>query len=427
MSPYLLSARQARAVHLAAQGLLGPARRRATREDVRQAIRRMQLLQIDSIHVVARSPHLVLFSRLGTYEPRWLDELLACGAIFECWAHEACFAPIEDWALHRRLAETKDHWFMNRARRLLAENDAGMRALLAHVAERGPVKVADFAGDGSARSGWWGWKKEKRFLEAWLALGELMIARRENFHRVYDLRSRVFPGAGAEALPTAEAARRAVVERSIRALGVTQARWIHDYFRTKPRLSDADLRPLLDEGTLLQVEVEGWRRPGYVHRDDLPVAQRIAAGELVPTHTALLSPFDPVVWDRERVAAMFDFDYRLECYVPEAKRRYGYYVMPIVRRGELVGRLDAKAHRAEGVFEVRALHLEPRVKTGEPLLRDLAQALARCAAWHGTPLVRLRRTGTGAAGRALAAQLDGRHASRRIPSARPPVRGERAS
>ncbi|HEY6006101.1 MAG TPA: crosslink repair DNA glycosylase YcaQ family protein [Anaeromyxobacter sp.] len=430
-APISLSVRQARALHLAAQGLLAPPARPATREDVRLAIARMQLLQIDTIHVVARSPYLVLFSRLGSYEPRWLDELLEAGAIFECWGHEACFAPIEDWALHRRIADTKDHWFVNRARRLLREDRGAMRALLAHVTEHGPVKAADFArGDAASRSGkasgWWSWRKEKAFLEAWLALGEIMIARRERFHRVYDLRSRVFPGADGLALPSAAAARREIVERTVRALGVVEARLVHDYFRTKPRLSDGDLRPLLDDGTVVAASVEGWRGPGYVHRDHVALAGRISAGDLPPSHTTLLSPFDPVVWDRERARAMFGFDYRLECYVPAPKRRYGYYVLPILRRGELVGRLDAKAHRALGVFEVRSLHLEPGVKPGEALLRDVARAVAGCAAWHGTPEVRFRRTAPRDVGRALAALVE-RGRGRGGTVERPRGRGGRVS
>ncbi len=400
-----LSVRQARALHLAAQGLLAPPSRVARREDVRLAIARMQVLQIDTIHVVARSPYLVLFSRLGAYEPRWLDELLESARIFECWAHEACFAPIEDYGIHRRSLETRAHWFVNRARLLVRRDGEAMRALLAHVGERGPVKAADFERPKGARSGWWSWKKEKAWLEAWLALGELMIARRENFHRVYDLRRRVYPAAETLELPTAEAAERALVERSVRALGVTKARWIHDYFRTRPRLADSDLEPLLRDGRLVQVAVEGWREKGYVHREHLALARRLASGALAATHTALLSPFDPVVWDRERVSSMFGFDYRLECYVPAPKRRHGYFVLPVLRRGELVGRLDAKAHRAEGLFEVKSLHLEPGVRTSDALLRDVARAIASCAAWHGTPEVRIRATEPAGARRALAAAL----------------------
>jgi uncharacterized protein YcaQ len=386
-----LSSLQARALHLAAQGLLAKPVRAATQADVRAAVRRMALLQIDTIHIVARSPYLVLFSRLGAYPMRWLDELLASADLFECWAHEACFAPIEDWGLHRRLTESRDHWFVNRARQLQREESQGMGALLAHVEKHGPVRSADFAHEPGARSGWWGWKKEKSWLEAWLALGELMVARRENFHRVYDLRRRVHPRADEAPLPSAAEARREVIERSLRALGIVQARWIHDYYRVKPRLTDAELGPLGEAGVATQVEVEGWRSPGWIHRDLLPIARKIASGSLEARRTALLSPFDPVVWDRQRALSMFGFDYRLECYTPAPMRKYGYFSLPILRRGELVGRLDAKAHRADGIFEVRGLFLEPAVKPSDQLLQEVAQAIRECADWHGTPRIELVR------------------------------------
>ena len=398
-----LTAAQARTLHLAAQGLAAPPARAATREDVRAAVARMALLQLDTIHVVARSPYLVLFSRLGDYRPAWLDELVAEVALFEVWAHEACIAPIEDFGLHRRALETRDHWFVNRARRLLAEQGPAMRALLDHVRAAGPVKVADFAGPRGGASGWWGWKKEKGWLEAWLALGELMVARRERFHRVYDLTHRVHPGAEAAPRPSAAEASRALVERAVRALGVCQARFVHDYFRTRPRLAGADLRPLVAEGALAEVRVRGWDAPGFVHRDHLGLLERVAAGEVRATHTALLSPFDPVVWDRERVLTTFGFDYRLECYTPAARRRHGYFVLPILRRGALVGRLDAKAHRAEGRFEVKALFLEAGARPGAALLGDLARAIRACAAWHGTPEVEVVRTVPASVRRPLAA------------------------
>src|SRR5512137_191077 len=186
-----LTVAQARALHLAAQGLLAPPGRRATRDDVRDAARRMALLQIDTIHVVARSPYLVLHSRLGDYDPAWLDELVAGGSLFEVWAHEACIAPIEDHAVLRRACETRRHWFLARARRLRRDESPGMEALLAHVRAHGPVRSSDFADGRPARAGWWDWKKEKKWLEAWFALGELAVVRRERFQRVYDLASRV--------------------------------------------------------------------------------------------------------------------------------------------------------------------------------------------------------------------------------------------
>src|SRR5512137_2766680 len=168
-----LTVAQARALHLAAQGLLAPPGRRATRDDVRDAVRRMALLQLDTIHVVARSPYLVLHARLGDYDPAWLDALVAEGALFETWAHEACIAPVEDLALHRSLCATRRHWALDRARRIRRSHGPAMEAILEHVRANGPARGSDFSGRPRARADWWDWTAEKRFLEAWFALGEL--------------------------------------------------------------------------------------------------------------------------------------------------------------------------------------------------------------------------------------------------------------
>lgn len=409
-----LTAHQARLVHLAAQGLLARPRRRARKDDVLAAIWRMHVLQIDTIHVVARSPYLVLFSRLGTYRPDWLGELLAEGSIFECWAHEACFAPIEDYGEHRRHVQGRRHWSMriaNHTRRYYAK---GMRGLLEQVRELGPVKASDFERvKGKGEAGWWGWKSEKRWLEALFAHGDLMITRRENFHRVYDISERVLAKAAAlaiaqEPLPSDADMRRRFTLNATMALGVTQARWITDYFRSGRRLKDADLDPLIDEGALVRVDVDEWPAPGYVHRDLLALATQASQGRLRPTHSTLLSPFDPVVWDRERASAMFGFDYTLECYVPEPKRVYGYYVLPMLHGGRLVGRLDAKAHRTDGVFEVKNLYLESTATPDEALASALAGAIGQCAAWHETPKVTVGRTAPAAFGRQLRAALAAR-------------------
>ncbi|MBS7456479.1 winged helix-turn-helix domain-containing protein [Coralloluteibacterium stylophorae] len=405
-----LTLAQARVLHLHAQGLAGPPRRRARPEDVVAAIARMRLLQIDTIHVVARSPYLVLFSRLGAYDPAWLDAALADGAIFETWAHEACFAPIDALALHAADADAPArHWALRNAHRMRDAHPQAMAALLAHVRAHGEVRSSDFARETSA-AGWWDWKLEKRCMEAWFALGALMVARRERFQRVYDLRERVLAHAGVTVPPALDPAarRRRMIVDAVRALGIAPARWIADYFRIAPRIGDAELEPLCGAGLLRPVEVEGWRHPGYVHRDHADGLADAAAGRLRARHTTLLSPFDPVVWDRARAAALFGFDYRIECYVPAPKRRYGYFVLPILRRGALVGRLDAKAHRAEGVFEVKGLWLEPGVRVSAALAADLAAALRRCADWHGTPAVRVRRSEPAALLPALRAALAAR-------------------
>jgi len=390
-----LSVQQARNLHLAAQGLLLPPRARATRKRLVATIERMQLLQIDTIHVVARSPYLVLFSRLGSYPAQWLDEALARGRIFECWAHEACFAPIAAFALHRHGPNAREnHWAKKHAQRMHRDHRAGMDRVLEHVREHGAAKSSDFERPRQGGAGWWGWKDEKRWLEALFALGELMIARRENFQRVYDLTERVIERLGLRgAAPLDEVEiRREHVLRAVCALGIAQARWVADYFRSGRKHTDADLQRYVDSGELLRVGVRGWEACGYVHCDHAGLLARAQLGRLRATHTALLSPFDPVVWDRARASAMFGFDYTLECYTPAPKRRYGYFVLPILRRGRLVGRLDAKAHRADGTFEIKKIFLEPATKIDDALVADLAAAIQASADWHETPRVVVRRS-----------------------------------
>jgi uncharacterized protein YcaQ len=369
--------------------------RRASPEALLACVERMRLLQIDSIHVVARSPYLVLHARLGAYPPTWLDDALGQGRLAECWAHEACFVPAADLPLHRRWGQRHGHWAQRSAARMRAEHPMEMDALLARIRSEGPMRASDFPRDDGQSTGWWQWKPEKRWLEAWFALGALMVARRERFQRIYDVAERVLarldPPYAESKLEPAGLRQRFILD-SIRALGVTQARWIADYYRLKPGVTAAELEPLLATGDLLLVQVKGWSAPGYVHRDHAELLGQAARGRLRGTHTALLSPFDPVVWDRARALAMFDFEYTIECYTPAPKRRYGYYVLPILHRGELVGRLDAKAHRAGGVFEIKALYLEPRVTPDARMLGELAEAIGRTAAWHGTPAIRLLRS-----------------------------------
>lgn len=388
----LLTPAKARSVMLAAQGLLRRPAKKAAKADVLRAVRRMGALQIDTIHVVARSPYLVLWSRLGRYDPRWLDELLAEGKLFEYWAHEACFLPIEDYPLyrHRMLDAESQGWHYSRA--WVEAHRAEVERLLAFIRERGAVRSADFARTDGKAGGWWEWKTEKRALEMLFTAGELMIARRVNFQRVYDLRERVLPFWHDGQLPPVEEARRELALKAVRALGMTTARWVADYFRTGKRATLDAVSALAREGALLTARVEGWDEPALFHPENRKLVKEAAAGGLKPELTTLLSPFDPLVWDRARARAAFGFDYRLECYTPAPKRCYGYFTLPILRRGALVGRLDAKAHRKEGVFEVKSVHLERGVVASAGLVGDVAAAIRECADWHGTPEVVVRRS-----------------------------------
>jgi uncharacterized protein YcaQ len=398
----VLTLQQARCLQLAAQGLLQPPMKAATRANLLTCVARMGLLQIDTIHVVARSPYLVLFSRLGAYPSAWLDEALAQGKLFETWAHEACFAPAADLHAHRVFnREARKHWGLVNAQKSHASQRAELDTLLAHIDAHGPVKSSDFERPKGSGTAWWGWKDEKRWLEALFASGELMVARRDKFQRVYDLAHRVAPQLQDVAIPSESAGddphsiaqvQARFIEKSVAALGVTQARWVHDYYRSKPRLKDTDLQGLVDQGRLLRVAVQGWNLPAYVHASQAGLLKQALANRLEASHTTLLSPFDPIVWDRERALILFDFDYRLECYTPEAKRVHGYFVLPILCRGELIGRLDAKAHRADGVFEVKVLHAQQGCVWSDSRIQDVAAAIQRCASWHGTDEIKISLT-----------------------------------
>jgi uncharacterized protein len=393
-----LSLVQAQRLHLAAQGVLHKPKAPAKKADVVDAVARMRLLQIDSIHVVARSPYLVLYSRIGDYDPQWLEGALEDGRIAESWVHEACFVPAADLPLHQAWRKQRAmHWAYKHADRMHREHRDAMDTLLARIRDNGAARAADFESETRTAGGWWSWKPEKRWLEAWFALGELMVTRRERFQRVYDLAERVLekldpPMDTALLALDQEALRRRFVLDSVRALGVTQARWIADYYRLKPAVTDKELAAWVASGELLMVQVADWSVPAYVHRDNEALLTQAASGQLRATHTTLLSPFDPVVWDRARAQALFGFEYTIECYVPAPKRRYGYYVLPILHRGRLIGRLDAKAHRREGVFEIKALFLEPDVEATPRLLEDVAGAINASAQWHGTAKVKLARS-----------------------------------
>ncbi len=379
-----------RAIMLAAQGLTEPATP-ATKADVQAIIRRMHVLQIDTINIVARSPYLVLWSRLGDYDPRWLDQLLAEGKLFEYWSHAACFLPVEDFALYRpeMLAQLEEG---SRAQRWLGQHAGVAEQVLEHVRQVGAVRSADFERTDGEKGSWWNWKAEKVALEYLFYAGELMIRERHNFQRIYDLRERIMPNWTDDHLPSQADIHDQFALHTIKALGVTKAEWIADYFRLKKAPVQAALKRLQQRGAVLTVPVEGWGHPGLAHPDHRPMVEAAADGVLPQARTTLLSPFDPIVWDRARALDLFNFDYRIECYTPAPKRQYGYFTLPVLCRNRLVGRLDPKAHRQDGIFEVKAFHLEPNVLLEDDEIEDVKAAIKACATWHKTPQVVVRYT-----------------------------------
>lgn len=386
-----LTIKSARALHLAAQGLLSSPVKAACPEDVLSCIRQMSALQIDTINVVARSPYLVLWSRLGDYSHEWLDKHLEDGNLFEYWSHEACFLPIEDYGLyrHQMISPHGLGWKYNQ--RWATEQKENIAAVRAHIKKYGATRSADFERTDGKSGGWWEWKPEKRSLEVLFTTGELMVSKRHHFQRHYDLRERVHPTwkDKKHLAPQLDCQRQQVL-LAIRALGIAKKAWVADYFRMGKIDKSISPEVLAKQGSLITARVDSWNEDVYIHPDHADLVSLALKGELKSKVTTLLSPFDPVVWDRRRALELFGFDYKLECYTPAAKRRYGYFTLPILRKGELIGRLDAKAHRKEGIFEIKALFLEEKVRFSQGLAQDIGAMIERFAAWHQTPTIELK-------------------------------------
>ena len=379
----------ARHLHLSAQGLLKKPRRRAKPTDILPAIQRMSLLQIDTINIVARSPYLVLFSRLGAYSPEWLDNALSNGELMEYWAHEACFLPRSDFALVRHRMRAPDKMGWKYRKEWMEQHAQEIKALTEHIQQNGPVRSADFEHPRKGASGWWEWKPHKRHLEGLFTAGEVIVIARRNFQRVYDLTHRVMPHWDDERDMLSQSAAEAIMlENSARSLGIFRPQWLADYYR----LRQPALAPLMQEWQaqqrIIPVEVESLGAM-WLHSDLLPELELALAGKLTATHSAVLSPFDPVVWDRKRAEQFFDFSYRLECYTPAPKRQYGYFVLPLLHKGQLVGRMDAKMHRKAGELEIISLYLEEGTRVTAGLEKGLRAAITEFAAWQGATRVRL--------------------------------------
>ncbi|ELY5931022.1 winged helix-turn-helix domain-containing protein [Cronobacter turicensis] len=391
MSGMHLSLRAARHLHLAAQGLLKKPTRRARPADILSTITRMSLLQIDTINIVARSPYLVLFSRLGSYPGRWLDEAQARGELMEYWAHEACFLPRSDFPLfrHRMLSPEKMGWKYRAA--WMEEHAQEIGELMAFIERNGPVRSADFEHPRKGASGWWEWKPHKKHLEGLFTAGQVMVVERRNFQRVYDLTTRVLPDwdDSLHLIDKAQAEAH-MLANSARSLGIFRSAWLADYYRLRHVAIGPLLQAWQEEDLVIPVEVETLG-PMWLHHSLAPLLDQAAADKLTATHSAVLSPFDPVVWDRRRAEDFFNFSYRLECYTPAPKRKYGYFVLPLLHKGALAGRMDAKMHRQQGVLEIIALYGEEGVSFTAGVIAGLRLAINDFAAWQGATQVVFRQ------------------------------------
>ena len=373
MATAQLSNAQARRLALGAQGFNDPRPTgRVDRRHLRRAVDRMGLIQIDSVNVLVRSQELPLFARLGPHPRTLIDDATRSGDLFEFWVHEACHVPIELYPLQRWAMQHHPRW--KSLRTWAADNAALVANVLDRVRTDGPLVASDLEMRNRPKGTWWDWDDGKLALEHLFRTGDVAARRRPNdFARLYDLAERVIPDdVLAQPWPTAHDAKKELLVRAARHHGVGTASDLTDYHRishTRTLLAE-----LVEEGRLVPVAVEGWSKPAFLHPDAV-IPRRVTA-------RALLSPFDPVVWNRERIERLFGFQYRIEIYVPAPKRQYGYYVLPFLLGDELVARVDLKSDRKAGRLLVQGAFGEPGIDE-QYVAAELAEELASMASWLG--------------------------------------------
>ena len=358
-----LSASEARRLALGSLGFDVKRPARGTAAHVRATARRLSAIQIDSVNVLARAHYLPTFSRYGPYPVESLDHLAyRTRELFEYWGHAACFLPMDVYPLLRwRMQNQLDAWAqLSRKEREFNE------AVYREVAERGPIAAGDISIAGRSTGPWWGWSKGKRAIEFLFRQGRVAVAGRRHFERVYDIAERVIPQDVFRAAPPAPPdAKKALIVRAVAAMGVGTARQIAQYFHIDAwwdRVTAQGRRPapvkletlfaeLVEEKRLRQIRVEGWPKPAYVDPDaTVPRAVDVRA---------IVSPFDPLMWERQWTSAVFGFDYQIEIYVPAQKRVYGYYVLPFLMGDRFAARVDLKADRKRSLLMVQAAYVEP--------------------------------------------------------------------
>ncbi|HEY2723740.1 MAG TPA: crosslink repair DNA glycosylase YcaQ family protein [Pseudonocardiaceae bacterium] len=404
----------ARRAALAAQGFADP--RPAgpvTRRHLQRMLGRTRLLQLDSVTVLARAHYVPVLSRLGPYPQDLLDgaawdhSARRPRLLVECWAHEASLVPVQDWPLLHSGAKRPGWW--HRYGELADDAPELVSAVLDTVKEQGPISAGGLeqvVGSGVRRGGgsWWNRTDTKRICEWLFGTGALTTGTRRGFERLYDLPERVLPADVLGRRVGAEEGARELISRSASALGVATEPDLRDYYRLSPQRSRQAVAELVAAGELEPVRVRGWPATAYRHRD-AAVPRRI-------TGRALLCPFDPLIWNRERTERLFGFRYRIEIYVPEPQRVHGYYVFPFLLDGELVARVDLKADRAAGVLRVPGAFAEPAVDLAR-VVGELAEALRELAGWLELDAIAVGERGD------LAAALRAATGSRQV---NPPIR-----
>ncbi|MCU1424030.1 MAG: winged helix-turn-helix protein [Microbacteriaceae bacterium] len=374
-----VSAPQARRIALAAQGFGRANSTAAASVGTRQLnglIERLGLLQIDSVNVFERSHYLPVFARLGHFDKADLDRLTFAskGRYTEYWAHEAAIIPMTARPLfHWRMAALRRRHEANHKSWIHANRDM-LDWLRAELADKGPLPASEIDHDANKRKGsWWEWSDVKLGLEYLFGWGEVVTAGRTRFERTYALAEQRVPAELLNADVAETDAVRTLIGWSARAHGIGTLGDLADYYRIQQAPARAAIADLVDSGEITPVTVEGWKQPAWLHRD-ARLPRRIEAG-------ALLSPFDPVVWARPRAERMFDFHYRIEIYTPAAKRLFGYYSLPVLVDDALVGRIDLKNDRQNGVLRVQSAWRETGAPAG--IEQRIVPLLAQARSWQG--------------------------------------------
>jgi len=404
-----LSPREARQLAIAAQGLGVPRpspRRRPGAPQLRTLMERIGTIQLDAVNVVQRTQFLVPFSRLGAYEPSALRDLTAPGGPwFEYWGHAASLLPLElhrlfRWRMQRWSDDEVENATAQQRRRAWHEDHREyVAAVHDEIAGRGPLTAAQLSDPRRQAGEWWARRSDgRRALELLFGEGRLAAWRNARFERVYDLPERVIPPEVLAApTPRVEDAQRELMAIAAAAMGVATVTDMANYFWIAPAVARTAVAELVEEGRLAPMNVRGWGRPAYVLPDARPRPPR-------GHHASLLSPFDSLIWTRDRTERLFGFRYRIEIYVPEPRRTHGYYVMPLLLGDELVARFDLKADRGESTLRVTGAFLEPGADRGEVVEAATAE-LDRLREWLGLGRITVGHRGDLAV--ALAAATDG--------------------
>jgi hypothetical protein len=386
---YQISPVTARRLAISAQQLAGPhpADPSAALLDV---LRRIRCLQLDPVRAVERTQYLVLWSRLGSYDPEELHRLVYQeNVLMEYWAHAASIVLTEDYPLHEFMMRSYGQRGSSWSRRLadwVQENDDFRRYILDELERRGPLQTRDFEDRTTvpwSSGGWTSGRSVAYMLDYLWSRGEILVAQREGLNRWWDLAHRVLPAWTPPGGWSAQRVTRDAAQKALRALGIGRARDIERHFteRRYPELETV-LAELVNEQCVLPVEVRDWPGEWYIHRDLLPALARIQAGDWQP-HTTLLSPFDNLIRDRDRTELLWDFHYRMEIYVPKAKRQYGYYVLPILHGDSLIGRIDPKMDRKKQVLHINAVYLEPETEPDREMGAAVWQTIEQLAHFLG--------------------------------------------